>query len=154
MSPLGRASGASTLGYRRSVTGRFTRWWVAGFIALLAVVGFGQRESWPFTWWYMFSGVEPAVAHVGRAVAVTPDGGEAVLGSDALPAGLLSHRLLQRFARGSSAERSRLCTQLLTAARAHGPVEEVRVEERSWRVLEREGDRPGNIETRTVEVCR
>jgi hypothetical protein len=136
------------------VAGRLSRWWVAGFIALLAVFGFGQRESWPFTWWYMFSGVEPAVAHVGRAVAVTPDGRETALGSDALPAGLLSHRLLQRFARASAAERSRLCTQLLTAARVRGPVEEVRVVERSWRVLDRDGDRPANIETRTVEVCR
>jgi hypothetical protein len=136
------------------VEGRYARAWVAGFIVLLAVFGFGQLESWPFTNWYMFSGVEPAVANVGRVIAVAPDGAESILGTDALPDGLLSHRLLQRFERASGDERARLCGELLDAARAAGPAREVRIERRSWRVLDRAGDRPANVATTVIEVCR
>lgn len=136
------------------MNGRFARVWVAGFIGLLAVFGFGQLESWPFTSWYMFSGVEPEVARVARAVVVSPSGGERALGPEELPAGLLSHRLLQRFADAPAAERDRVCEELLAVARAGGPAREVRVEERRWRILDRAGDRPASVETSTIEVCR
>jgi len=138
------------------VTGRFQRTWVAGFVALLAVFGFGQLESWPFTSWYMFSGVEPHVIHVARAVAVGSTGDERVLSSDALPAGLLSQRLLARFSGAAPAERTRLCDELLRAARALAPAREVRVEQIAWRVLDRtpDGRRPASVGVTVVEECR
>jgi hypothetical protein len=127
---------------------------VAGFIGLLAVFGFGQLEAWPFTSWYMFSGVEPQIARVARAVAVAPDGAERVLQGDEIPLGLQSHRLLARFAAASGPDRTHVCDAVLRAARASGPVVEVRIFEDRWRVLRRSGDRPAQVERTPIGVCR
>ena len=133
---------------------RARRFWVGGFIAVLAVFGFGQLEAWPFTNWYMFSYVEPVVDRVANVIAVSPEGTERRLGTDALPLGLLNHPLMQRLDRASAADRIRICVSLLDAARSKGPVSRVRVEERTWVVLDRAGDRPANVRTIVRLVCR
>jgi hypothetical protein len=102
----------------------------------------------------MFSHVEPFVERVGSVVAVSPDGTEQRLGTETLPLGLLSHRLLQRLERSGPEERTAVCGAVLVAARSRGSVAEVHVIERSWRVLDRGGDRPANVTTRIVAVCR
>jgi len=132
---------------------RARRLWIGGFIGVLALFGFGQLEAWPLTSWYMFSHVEPSVIRIASVVAVAPDGAERRLGAETLPLGLLSHRLLQRFERAGPEERRMLCASVLSAARSRGPVAEVRVVERGWRVLDRAGDRPANVATRVVAVC-
>ena len=122
---------------------RFPRLWVPAFVLVLALFGFGQLEAWPFTSWYMFSHVEPATIHIADAVTVGPDGSEHPLG--ALPSGLLSHRLLNRV----RTDKAKTCSDLVRAAGG-----EVRVYEKSWRVLDRRGDRPAHIERTLVGVCR
>jgi hypothetical protein len=133
---------------------RARRFWIAGFIGVLALFGFGQLEAWPFTSWYMFSHIEPSVVRVASVVALSPDGAERRLGPETLPLGLLSHRLLQRLERAGPEERAALCGAVLTAARSRRSVAEVRVVEQSWRALDRAGDRPANVITRVVAVCR
>jgi hypothetical protein len=117
------------------------------------VFGFGQLEAWPLTSWYMFSHVEPSVDRIASVIAVSPNGAERRLGLETLPLGLLAHPLMQRLERAGPEERTAVCGAVLVAARSHGAVREVRVVERSWRVLERAGDRPANVTTRVVAVC-
>jgi hypothetical protein len=133
---------------------RARRLWIGGFIGLLALFGFGQLEAWPLTSWYMFSHVEPTVDRIASVIAVSPDGAERRLGLDTLPLGLLAHPLMQRLDRAGPGERIAVCNAVLAAARSRSPVTEVRVVERSWRVLDRAGDRPANATTRVVAVCR
>ena len=144
--------------YRRAivvgVNVRARRFWVGGFLAILAVFGFGQLEAWPFTNWYMFSYVEPKVDRVARVVAVAPDGSERSLDGSVLPLGLLNHPLMQRLDRAGPGDRGRICASLLSAARSRAPTSEVRVEERSWVVLARKGDRPADVTTTVHLVCR
>lgn len=130
---------------------RGARGWIALFLAVLVVFGLGQLESWPFTSWYMFSRVEPEIDRIARAVAVAPDGSERVLSR--LPAGLVAHRLRQRMDAGD-AGRAQVCRSLLAIGRSEGAVLEVRVEELSWDPLIRAGDRPAEVETLVLEVCR
>jgi len=132
---------------------RSRRLWVAGFIGLLAVFGFGQLEAWPFTSWYMFSHVEPSVARVASVVAVSPDGTQRPLGAETLPLGLLGHRLIQRLHAATPAERNTVCEALLAAARSRDPASAVRVEERTWHVLDRSGRTPANVRTTVVTTC-
>jgi len=124
--------------------------WVVGFVLLLAVFGFGGMESWPFTSWYMFSHPEPEVARVARAVAVAPSGEERVLGSETLPLGLLSHRLLRRFDNATEADRARACDAVISATRGLEDVAEVRVVEVRWRPM----TRPAQVELGRIWVCR
>lgn len=133
---------------------RARRLFVGGFLGLLAVFGFGQLEAWPFTSWYMFSHVDPEIDHIASVIAVAPDGSERALGTETLPLGLLRHPLMQRLQRASAAERARVCEAALAKARAHADVMELRLEERSYRVLDRDGDRPANVRTTVVALCR
>jgi hypothetical protein len=133
---------------------RARRLWVGGFLAILAVFGFGQLEAWPFTNWYMFSFVEPKIDRVARVVAVSPDGSERTLDGATLPLGLLNHPLMQRIDRADAADRGRICASLLAAAREGAETIAVRVEERSWVVLDRRGDRPANVTTTVHLECR
>jgi hypothetical protein len=133
---------------------RARRTFVGVFLGLLAVFGFGQLEVWPFTSWYMFSHVDPAVDHIARVVAVAPDGIEYALGTDTLPLGLLRHPLMQRLQRASAQVRARVCRAALAKARAHMEVSELRLEERVYRVLDRDGDRPAALRTTVVATCR
>jgi hypothetical protein len=132
---------------------RARRLWVGIFIAIIAVFGFGQLESWPFTNWYMFSTVEPTVDRVARVIAVAPDGSERRLDGNTLPLGLLNHPLMQRIDRADPRDRARICESLLSAARAKAPASSVRVEERTWVVLDRDGDRPANVRTNVRLEC-
>jgi hypothetical protein len=132
---------------------RARRLWIGGFIGAVALFGFGQLEAWPFTSWYMFSHVEPRVERIASVVAVSPDGTERTLGADTLPLGLLSHRLLQRLEGQSIEKRAAVCGAVLTAARSRAPVDRVTVVERSWHVLDRDGDRPANVTTRVLAIC-
>jgi hypothetical protein len=123
-----------------------SRLWIAAFILMLAVFGFGQLEAWPFTSWYMFSHVEASTISVARAVVVEPNGHERVLGADALPLGLLSHRLLGR----TESDQQEVCDALTRAAKDS---KEIRIERVTWRPLERDGDRPADVRTEVIFRC-
>jgi len=102
----------------------------------------------------MFSFVEPKVDHIARVIAVAPDGSERTLDGSTLPLGLLNHPLMQRLDRSDAADRARICSSLLAAARSRVETSRIRVEERSWTVLERHGDRPANVTVAVRLECR
>ncbi|MCA1831925.1 MAG: hypothetical protein ABR548_07645 [Actinomycetota bacterium] len=130
---------------------KLARFWVVAFVLVIATFGFGQLEAWPFTSWYMFSHVEPAEVHVAEAFRVAPGGAVRPLSGDLVPLGLQSHRLLAVIRRDEGGA----CAGLLRAARVHGGGDlEVRVYEKSWRVLDRTGDRPAHVEKKLLAVCR
>jgi hypothetical protein len=61
---------------------------------------------------------------------------------------------MQRLQRAPADERVRVCQAALAKARVHADVVALRIEEQTYRVLDRDGDRPANVRSTVVAECR